>query len=133
MRYAILLGLCALTLLESQTIDPNKTGFPHDMIWFNEPKNPQPGVTHHGYHSVSMNKEVGYNIWLPPGYETSSRQYPVVYWLHRTPLASPAPLPLLPRLCPLRAGRQFAKQRHARKGYSLAQLEFTIQRITYTR
>jgi hypothetical protein len=55
MRYAILLGLCALTLLESQTIDPNKTGFPHDMIWFNEPKNPQPGVTHHGYHSASMN------------------------------------------------------------------------------
>ena len=82
MRYAILLGLSALTLLESQAVDPNKTGFPHDMIWFNEPKNPQPGVTHHGYHSVLMNKEVGYNIWLPPGYETSSQQYPVVYWLH---------------------------------------------------
>src|SRR5437763_8310020 len=82
MRYAILLGLCALTLLESQTVDPNKTGFPHDMIWFNEPKNPQPGVTHHGYHSALMNKEVGYNIWLPPGYDTSSQQYPVVYWLH---------------------------------------------------
>jgi hypothetical protein len=46
MRYAILLGLWALPLLESQTIGPNKTGFPHDMIWFNEPKNPQPGVTH---------------------------------------------------------------------------------------
>src|SRR5690349_8517039 len=52
------------------------------MIWFNEPRNPQPGVTHHGYHSASMNKEIGYNIWLPPGYETSSRRYPVVYWLH---------------------------------------------------
>src|SRR5438876_8825389 len=79
---AILLGLYWLPLLESQTIDPNKTGFPHDMIWFNEPKNPQPGVTHHGYHRASMNKEVGYNIWLPPEYETSSRRYPVVYWLH---------------------------------------------------
>src|SRR5438445_1219406 len=84
MRLAItiLLGLYWLPLLESQTIDPNKTGFPHDMSWFNEPKNPQPGVTHHGYHSASMNKEVGYNIWLPPEYETSSRRYPVVYWLH---------------------------------------------------
>jgi enterochelin esterase-like enzyme len=82
MRYAILAALCTPLLLHSQTVDPNRTGFPHDMIWFNEPKNPQPGVTHHGYHSASMNKEVGYNIWLPPGYETSSRRYPVVYWLH---------------------------------------------------
>jgi endo-1,4-beta-xylanase len=82
MRYAILPALCALSLLQSQTPDPNKTGFPHDMIWFNEPRNPQPGVTHHGYHSASMNKEVGYNIWLPPDYETSSGRYPVIYWLH---------------------------------------------------
>jgi hypothetical protein len=32
-----------------------------------------------------------------------------------------------------RKKRQFVKQRHAPKGDSLAQLEFTIQRITYTR
>jgi endo-1,4-beta-xylanase len=82
MRYAILPALCALSLLKSQTTDPNRTGFPHDMVWFNEPKNPQPGVTHHGYHSAAMDKEIGYNIWLPPDYETSSRRYPVVYWLH---------------------------------------------------
>jgi len=82
MRYAIQVALCTPLLLHSQAVDPNRTGFPHDMIWFNEPKNPQPGVTHHGYHSASMNKEVGYNIWLPPGYETSSHRYPVVYWLH---------------------------------------------------
>ena len=82
MRYAILTALCTPLLLHSQAVDPNRTGFPHDMIWFNEPKNPQPGVTHHGYHSASMNKEVGYNIWLPPGYESSSRRYPAVYWLH---------------------------------------------------
>jgi endo-1,4-beta-xylanase len=82
MRYAILPALCALSALQAQTTDPNKTGFPHDMIWFNEPRNPQPGVTHHGYHSASMDKEIGYNIWLPPDYENSSRRYPVVYWLH---------------------------------------------------
>jgi endo-1,4-beta-xylanase len=78
----ILVALCAPLLLKSQTIDPNRTGFPHDMIWFNEPKNPQPGVTHHGYQSASMNKQIGYNIWLPPDYKTSSKRYPVVYWLH---------------------------------------------------
>jgi enterochelin esterase-like enzyme len=83
MRYPILFAVCALPILHAQTpTDPNKTGFPHDMIWFNEPKNPQPGVTHHGYHSASMDKEVGYNIWLPPDYESSGRRYPVVYWLH---------------------------------------------------
>ncbi len=76
------MGLGALQWLRGQTADPNKSGFPHDMIWFNEPKNPQPGVVHKGYHSVSMNKEVGYNIWLPPGYESSTQRYPVVYWLH---------------------------------------------------
>ncbi len=52
------------------------------MIWFNPPKSSQPGVTHHGYHSASMDKEVGYNIYLPPGYEQGSARYPVVYWLH---------------------------------------------------
>src|ERR1051326_6388307 len=82
MRYTILLAFGALSLLQSQTVDPNRTGYPHDMIWFNEPKNPQPGVTHHGCHSASMNRQVGYNVWLPPKYESSGRRYPVVYWLH---------------------------------------------------
>ena len=52
------------------------------MIWFNLPKNQQPGVVHKGYHSKAMDKEIGYNIYLPPDYETSSKRYPVVYWLH---------------------------------------------------
>jgi endo-1,4-beta-xylanase len=82
MRCSILVALCAPLLLQSQTVDPNRTGFPHDMVWFNEPKNPQPGVTHHGYHSAAMNRQIGYNMWLPPDYKTSSTRYPVVYWLH---------------------------------------------------
>jgi enterochelin esterase-like enzyme len=82
MRLSILIALGLLPFLQGQTADPNKSGLPHDMIWFNVPKNPQPGVVHKGYHSASMNNEVGYNIWLPPGYETSSQRYPVVYWLH---------------------------------------------------
>src|SRR5262249_32456676 len=66
----------------AQTTDPNRTGFPHDMVWFNISKNPQPGTVHKGYHSAAMNVEVGYYIYLPPGYESSSKRYPVVYWLH---------------------------------------------------
>lgn len=82
MRFPLLAAIWLLPLLQAQTADPNRSGFPHDMIWFNEPKNPQPGISHHGYHSASMDKEVGYNIWLPPGYEGSGKRYPVIYWLH---------------------------------------------------
>lgn len=82
MRFPLLAAIWLLPLLQAQTTDPNRSGFPHDMIWFNEPKNPQPGISHHGYHSASMDKEVGYNLWLPPGYEGSGKRYPVIYWLH---------------------------------------------------
>jgi enterochelin esterase-like enzyme len=82
MRLRLLLAFCSLSILNAQAPDPNKSGFPHDMIWFNEPKNPQPGVQHKGYHSADMDKQIGYSIYLPPGYETSSQRYPVVYWLH---------------------------------------------------
>ena len=57
MRLTILLVIFALTTLNPQTTDPNKSGFPHDMTWFNVPKNPQPGVVHKGYRSASMDKE----------------------------------------------------------------------------
>ena len=82
MRFHFLIAVCGLSILSSQTTDPNKSGYPHDMIWFNVPKNPQPGVVHKGYHSAAMDKEIGYNIYLPPGYEGGSQRYPVVYWLH---------------------------------------------------
>jgi enterochelin esterase-like enzyme len=82
MRFRLLLALSAVPILSSQTADPNKSGFPHDMIWFNAPKSLEPGVRHKGYHSASMDQQVGYNIYLPPGYETGERRYPVVYWLH---------------------------------------------------
>jgi endo-1,4-beta-xylanase len=41
------------------------------------------GVTHHTFTSASMNRAVGYCIYLPPGYATDSAQrYPVIYELH---------------------------------------------------
>lgn len=41
-----------------------------------------PGVTHGILHSASMDRDVGYNVALPPGYDDSNRRYPVVYFLH---------------------------------------------------
>src|SRR6188768_859363 len=53
--------------------------------WVNEPK---PGTlpertTHHRFFSKALNQDVGYCIYLPPGYETDpARRYPVIYNLH---------------------------------------------------
>ena len=50
--------------------------------WVDPPTELPPGVTHHTFHSDSMAREVGYSIYLPPGYEGEDRKYAVVYWLH---------------------------------------------------
>jgi len=54
--------------------------------WVNDfPKDKYPGLRHATFRSPSMNVEVGYCVYLPPGYdaaENQARRYPVVYWLH---------------------------------------------------
>jgi enterochelin esterase-like enzyme len=54
--------------------------------WVNPfPKDRYPGLRHGTFHSPSNRVEVGYCIYLPPGYddaESKDRRYPVVYWLH---------------------------------------------------
>jgi endo-1,4-beta-xylanase len=53
--------------------------------WVNEPKPgtlPE-GVTHHTFFSKALGRDVGYCIYLPPGYAgETARRYPVVYNLH---------------------------------------------------
>lgn len=41
-----------------------------------------PTVKHATFKSPSMGIDVGYYIYLPPGYESSQERYPVVYHLH---------------------------------------------------
>lgn len=44
-----------------------------------------PGLRHGVYHSKLMDRDVGYCVYLPPGYDgpdNASRRYPVVYYLH---------------------------------------------------
>jgi endo-1,4-beta-xylanase len=53
--------------------------------WVTPPKMEQPLLAHGTYKSEAMNVEVGYNVYLPPGYraaENSTKRYPVIYWLH---------------------------------------------------
>jgi enterochelin esterase-like enzyme len=53
--------------------------------WSTLPAKPQPLLLHKTFHSKSMDTEVGYNIYLPPGYDDAANKearYPVLYWLH---------------------------------------------------
>lgn len=54
-------------------------------VWVNKPKPgalPQ-GVAHRTFHSEAHETEVGYCIYLPPGYATNAEErYPVIYNLH---------------------------------------------------
>lgn len=53
--------------------------------WVNPLKQELPGVKHATFRSPSMKIDVGYCIFLPPGYEdqaNADRRYPVVYYLH---------------------------------------------------
>ena len=55
--------------------------------WVNPPDHTQAHhrLTHATFLSPSMNLSVGYNIYLPPGYNQSSdrtSRYPVIYYLH---------------------------------------------------
>lgn len=50
--------------------------------WVNPPQKPIPGVEHRTFHSVSMQRAVRFNIYLPLGYADSDKRFPVVYYLH---------------------------------------------------
>ena len=39
-------------------------------------------VKFNSFHSESLKKDLGYSVFLPAGYESSGRIYPVVYFLH---------------------------------------------------
>jgi S-formylglutathione hydrolase FrmB len=51
-------------------------------VWSNPPAVAVPGVEHRTFHSSTLDTAVGYNILLPPGYDSADRRYPVIYWLH---------------------------------------------------
>lgn len=70
--YAILIGS---PVAEAQRTPPSK--------WKWVDKNIAKGCQHATLFSDSMQREIGYSIYLPPSYKTSSnRRYPVVYYLH---------------------------------------------------
>ena len=58
---------------------------PAPFKWVNPLKGKYPGVKHATFESSSMKLDVGYCIYLPPGYaakKNTEKRYPVVYYLH---------------------------------------------------
>lgn len=55
-----------------------------NAMWVAPPPYELPtGVSHHTLHSPSMGREVGFCVYLPPGYDRHpERRYPVIYHLH---------------------------------------------------
>ena len=50
--------------------------------YINPPAKTPEHVTHRTFYSKLAEHEIGYNIYLPPSYETDGRPYPVHYHLH---------------------------------------------------
>ena len=75
-----------LALALSASPAPADPVLPPGGGWDNPPGGPLPaGVVHRTFRSDSMGVDVGYNVYLPPGYgdaANAGRRYPVVYWLH---------------------------------------------------
>jgi len=52
------------------------------MSYINPPSEAPENVYHKTFYSELIKHEIGYNIYLPPGYEESGEKYPVAYHLH---------------------------------------------------
>lgn len=78
----LLLTLCPLLHAQKAKKKSNPTNT--DDMWVTSPV-PElpPNATHHTFRSASMKREVGYCLYLPPGYsKDEKRRYPVIYHLH---------------------------------------------------
>jgi enterochelin esterase-like enzyme len=67
-----MLGVFALVALSASASD-----------WNHPPNEKIPGVEHGAFRSASMKVDVGFNIYLPPGYSSEGeKRFPVIYYLH---------------------------------------------------
>lgn len=55
---------------------------PRPIKWNNPDAPRSPGVEHKNFKSKSMDTEVGYCVYTPPGYADGKARFPVVYFLH---------------------------------------------------
>jgi enterochelin esterase-like enzyme len=74
-------GVLVVALLGAAPVDYSN----YQERWVTPPKVEQKLLSHRTYRSAAMGVDVGYNLYLPPGYgepENAAKRYPVIYWLH---------------------------------------------------
>lgn len=84
LRAVVGAALCFLGALRAQDAAPSKQKAPDRrvVVWNNADGRARPNITHHVLASAAMARDVGYNVYLPPGYAESTLRYPVIYFLH---------------------------------------------------
>ena len=73
------------TLAQDQSKKKKPKKKPAPFKWVNQLKGKYPGVSHATFRSPSMKLDVGYCIYLPPGYDDAknrAKRYPTVFYLH---------------------------------------------------
>ncbi|MEC8554963.1 MAG: alpha/beta hydrolase-fold protein [Planctomycetota bacterium] len=81
--FVIALTFCVSPVLAQE--QSNKKKKTATFQWVNPAKSNIPGLKHATFRSPSMDLDVGYFIYLPPGYEmpkNAEKKYPVVYYIH---------------------------------------------------
>jgi enterochelin esterase-like enzyme len=81
---AFCIGVLSLFICEAPSL-PAQAQQPRQRpeVKWNNPERPAiPNVEHGVLHSPSMDRDVGFNVYLPPGYAEGKRKYAVVYFLH---------------------------------------------------
>jgi enterochelin esterase-like enzyme len=81
-------GAASLTVLaqdtpKSSNAPPAQTVRAARQVKWNNPEGAQPpSVEHRSLLCPSLGQEIGFNVWVPPGYAASRDRYPVIYFLH---------------------------------------------------
>ncbi len=82
---ALVLGFAAASSAEQNQTKQAKKRSSDATVWVNTPGagTLPAGASHHTYFSKAMGHDVGYCIYLPPGYrDNPNARYPVIYNLH---------------------------------------------------
>jgi endo-1,4-beta-xylanase len=81
-----IVGVLALLLVASNSTHAQQDNKEASFKWVNPfPKGKYPGLSHGTFRSAANNTDVGFCVYLPPGYDAPANKdhrYPVVYWLH---------------------------------------------------
>lgn len=75
LKKTLLVGCVMLAGASVRAEDP-------EVVWSNTNGVYENEVTHYEFESPSMDRLIGYNVFLPTGYEDSGLSYPVLYFLH---------------------------------------------------